>query len=231
MANPVPASQITPMLGAADLGLTKRRTDLIAIIIVAIITAVVYTGIFILFLILSLAVLTPFYGYPTPELKPGPLVSQRYSFEWWLILFMAAHVIAFVALAWSLQRITGSLRRTIHLYVSGFFLLFDFLLAFLLWFVACFLCNSSFYPNALCNDDRYCLVYAAQQPTYCPPLPPNTTALDPNILVVNPAFSLLGIWTIIFLFMGIINVILNSVIATSVRNFVYRTRGQGTAII
>lgn len=222
----LPASFLRPAVSRLELGLPQRRRNLMNVMLITIVVGVLAIGAVIGYLLSAHREFVLVHGYPRADLLPGAFVSDRYSLSWFAIAFAAAHVVPHVMLLWSLKNIVAGWKRTVHMYMSGAFLLVDFVVLIILWIVSCLFCNNSLSAGSICNDPaRYCLAFP--DTSRCPPLAPNTTAIDVSELATNPAFSALAIWLLVFLALDVAGAALNSLIASAVRSFVARTQGQG----
>lgn len=208
-----------------DLKVPRRTRDFVPLTTFGIILSALYGVVYIIFLIQVVAQSNFAHGYLRPDLQPGPFTSDRYSLEWFILLVGIANLVPLVLFAWMFYDPTGSLRRTLHLGLTGLVLFFDLLALLGVLVISCFFCNGPLNGGSLCNDpNRFCLAYASTFPDRCAPT--NTTVAT-NTLVVNPAFSWLGIWLIVMTVLNGITLVLNASLAQTARRYNYRTLGRG----
>jgi len=214
------------MLGQQlDLGLIKRTRDFVPLTTAGIIVSAIYGIVYIIFLIQVVAQLDFAHGYLRPDLRPGPFTSDRYSIEWIIVLVAVASLVPLVLFAWMFYDPTASLRRTVHLFLTGFLLFFDLLALVGLIIIGCFFCNGPINGGSICNDpNNFCRAYADTFPNRC--VPTNNT-VPANTLVANPAFSWLGIWLAVMTVLNALTLIINSSLAQTARRYTYRTLCRG----
>lgn len=222
----VPASFLRPALGRIELGFPQRRRALMNVVLLTVVVGALYMLLATVFLLATYRQFVLAHGYPRPDLLPGALASDRFGLQWFVLAFAASHFASGALLLWSMKNIVDALKRFVHLYVAGLFVLLDLIVLIVLLVVSFFFCNNALSGGSLCNDPaRYCLAFNGT--ARCPPLAPNATALDPAQLVPNPAFSALGLWSLVFLGLDLVALVLNSVAAVTVRAFLNQTLGQG----
>ena len=91
---------------------------------------------------------------------PGPLIDERYNFQWMIIATMGFHMIPPCAAIWLLIAPTNTARKDIYRFVSAIAVLvavgvglWDFL------YVWIFQNNSTFYPFSVANEVNFCCKY------------------------------------------------------------------------
>lgn len=98
-------------------------------------------------------------------------------------------------LVWSFKNIYTSWKRTIVYYMTLFFIAIG-IIELIYYVIDLLLCNTSFYPQNICNDINYCRSFSSSQPIFCPD---NALFLASSVLTINPTFGYLWIPVLIFL--------------------------------
>ena len=219
----LPVSTVTPIRldTGPVLGLRAKRTDIYADIIIILSLAFLYGASFIAFLIGFLHLFTFEHGYPRADLMPGTFVSDRYSFQWWLLLITMIRPAVFLLSAYMLKRITTSWRKNIQLVFVALYIFLDIFLIIALWVILCFNCNSASSGGSICNDAQWCEAFSAENPDRCVPA---AMPVDPTTLTANPAFLALFYFTLAWLLVDVVLSFMNGVIRQDVRKWLNRSQ-------
>lgn len=168
--------------------------------------ALAYTAVIVAFLCVVVKQFDILNGYPRPDLKPGPFVSDRYQWgEIFLILSMTRAIFPFLYL-FTLIGLKDFYKRIWFERFCAYVLLLDLVLFFFFVITICFFCNSTYFPSSPCNDPRWCEAFGPDHPDRCPPIPP---ILQPCDLSPNPVFLNWIYFTLAFFFMDVIIYFLN----------------------
>jgi len=207
-----------------------RTRDFVPITRLIVIVSALYAVLYLAFVIQIVREASFAHGYLRPDLRPGPFTSDRFTFDWFVVLFGVFNLITILLFVWILYRVNTSLSRLLHLVVGALTTLLN-LIGFLgVLITVAFFCNNPLSEGSLCNDvgGRYCISeLAGDVPARCPPLPPNTTALPLSDLHVNPVYRNLGIYMGLFTLFSGLSVLINGQLASTVIKYNIRTQGRG----
>ena len=191
-------------------------------LLVGVFFSMAYVAVFVTFLCVVCLNVNIAYGYLRPDLKPGPFVSDRYDWGWAFLLLTLFHGVVPFFYAFTLIGLKDSYKRVWFERIATFFLLLDVVLLIFFVVVICFLCNSTYFPESLCDDPRWCEAFGPDHPDRCPPVPPTLQQCD---LSPNPVF-LNWIWfTIAFLGFDLVLFFLNLDLNRYVQQFMWYYRG------
>jgi hypothetical protein len=114
--------------------------------------------------------LRPIHGYPSFHIppSPGPFVSTRYDFPWWMVYLLGLSALNPTLLLFSMYDMSIKTRADWHRRLAAFLALlcgFNFVM---LWVgVGCFFCNAHYSGESICNDPRYCGVWFSYNRNLC----------------------------------------------------------------
>lgn len=228
--NPITPGQITgpqlyPAITRPMLGLTKRGwSEFFAPTVIHLLVAVLRVAAFVSFVYLVLANLDLPYAYLRPEQKPGPLTDDRLSFGFFLLAVGGVHVVGLGAQLLMLAGVRDSWRRTAHFYLDSVVLLLTLVQFAALLGILWFGCNRSYSGGSLCNDDRWCAVYAPGGSSRCPVYGgPPVSAGD-----LRPAFGFVAFCWLSGITLALTGAALafNSLLRDANRTFRHRTGDQ-----
>lgn len=130
------------------------------------------------------------HGYPRADLHPGPFVSDRYTWGWYFLTFSTIKGLFPFLYLYTLVDLKSTEKRLWFDRLTGYVIFFDICLFIFFTVTICFLCNTTYNPESLCNDalDRYCFVYPDDHPDRCPPLPAGEFPIDQCELEPNAIF-------------------------------------------
>jgi hypothetical protein len=195
------------------------RDDVIIVIAVVLLLVLAYATLYVAFLIVVVANIRFLHGYPRfGDLQPGPFVSDRYNFEWFLLMFSVVRFVPALLLLWSLNRITQLWKRDIHRALVQIGILLGIFTLICQLIISCGFCNNPFFPASICNSPDYCLVFGADHPDRCAP-PANVTLPD---LLPNIAFTRWIWFQGGFLILEVLMIFANVATSTYVRRLLYR---------
>ena len=195
--------------------LREKISDITKVKYVIIIFVIIYliTYIFYLFKVSSLIKFN--FGYFRLDLLPGPMINDRFTASWFFFVIDHIRILVIFFLMWALRRWKSLLKFKIHLNLVTIYILFDLILLIYLIIISLFKCNTSLFPDSVCNGKDYCLVFADRYPDRCIPLLVNNntngTSLNQCDLTANSGFLNWKFFTIIWIVLDFIQLIFNIV--------------------
>lgn len=162
--------------------------------------SIVYTALYIAFLILVVFELPFKYGYLRFDLLPGPLTDDRYSWAWWFVFInIVFRMFTPLFYLYTLLGFRESFkRRWFSRYLGWMFVLNIVTIGFIV-LVRCLACNNESIPDSPCNDPlQYCDAFGSLHQDRCSP-PFLDPPIDPKTLNPHPSW-----WTWLYLTIGFV---------------------------
>lgn len=164
------------------------------------IIAIAYVCVYVAYLSVVVGSLDVLHGYYRRDLLPGPLIDDRYSWGWCFLLISTMRgFIPFLYLN-TLVGLKEPYKRLWFERIARWFIPIDIVLMIFFLITICFVCNSTYSAQSLCNEslDRWCMAYGIDHQDRCMPWPSGYVPLEPCDLSPNPAFIRWIYFTIAF---------------------------------
>lgn len=172
--------------------------------VLAVLLCALYGAVYVAYVIQVVMRTNFLYGYYRMDLKPGPLIDERFSVPWWFLMLNNLRIFASPGLVWVFQSASVRTKMILVGYAFGVLILIDVLLVIVWYVLGGFYCNDGVFLDGLCDAPRdvYCASWWTNQTAWCEPslVPPT---LDPNISK-NPMFWPLVDYTWGFLLLDVI---------------------------
>jgi len=164
------------------------------------------------------------HSFLLPTAAPGTLISDRYTFRWFVYASHVYRIVPFSSAIWMLGDFRNSFARIIHLFIAIIGLGLE--AAVLVFYGFDWSdCNDPSQPDNPCNDYRWCCLNFAANPTECSNVGP--CAPVPATLETNVDFLLLFFAAVGFAGFWLIHLILNRVFSRAAVDVVARERFLG----
>ena len=156
--------------------LREKIYDIIKLKYAYIIFVIIYLIAYIFYLFKISSLINFNFGYFRLDLLPGPMINDRFTVSWVFFVIDHIRILVIFFLLWAFRRWKSLFKFTIHLNLVATFILFDVVLFIYLYIISKVKCNTSLFPDSICNGKDYCLVFADRYPDRCiPPLLVNNT--------------------------------------------------------
>jgi hypothetical protein len=172
--------------------------------ILALLLSMLYVAVYIAYVVQVVMRTRFLYGYYRMDLKPGPLIDDRFSWPWWFLMLNNLRIFASPGLIWIFQNASMRIKSVLVGWAFGILILIDIVLI-VTWYVAGgFFCNDGVFRDGLCDAprDQYCQAWWTNQTDWCDPSPIPPT-LDGSSLPKNVMYWPLVNYTWGFLLLDI----------------------------